>query len=56
MTRAKYAAQDRYRERQMDKRGFIRLCIWVPPDAKEKLVALADKLRRIARQKGDDNG
>ena len=42
--------QGRYQERQRDRRGLVRLTVWVPAEAREKVMALADKLRKIAKK------
>jgi len=45
----RFAAQERYRERQTDKRGMVRLSVWVPAEAREKVLALCARLRKVKR-------
>jgi hypothetical protein len=32
------------------KRGLIKVCVYVPEEARESIVKLAEKLRRLARK------
>ncbi len=48
---ARYAAQERYRKRQADKRGLVQVAVWIPLDAREEITALAARLRENAKGK-----
>ncbi len=50
MVRRKYEPQRRYREKQADQRGLVRLSIWVPESAREQVLEMAARLRKIAKQ------
>ena len=43
-----YAAQDRYRKRQIETRGLVRVSIWIPTEARDRVLKMAKKLRRLA--------
>ena len=49
MARQKYKPQARYREKQSEQRGLVRLSIWVPESAREQVLAMAAKLRKLAK-------
>lgn len=51
-----YRPQERYRDKQVNDRGFVRLSIWVPPEARDEVMKLADKLRRLARTQPESEG
>lgn len=45
----KYGAQERYQRRQRDTRGMVRISIWIPEEARDRVLKMAEKLRRLAK-------
>jgi len=40
--------QKRYEERQRESRGMVKVCIWIPASAKQRVLKMAAELRRLA--------
>ena len=45
---AKKRKQARYDQRNVVQRGLIKVCIWIPEAARERVIKMAAELRRAA--------
>ena len=44
--------QERYEKRNKQERGLVKVCIWIPEESRERVVAMAETLRKRARAAG----
>lgn len=42
--------QKRYEEKNLERRGLVKVCIWIPPLARARVLKMADELRKRFKQ------
>jgi len=46
-----YRPQERYREKQLTERGMIRLAVWIPAEARDRVLKFVKSVRQQAKKR-----